>query len=131
VRDSSDCGEGKGRDKMRMRLLLAAVAVVMSGLGAGVARADQPPLDLAGQPFYFSATCTGLGDLVLVNQSLARTAALLVVGSHGVVVEPLNGAPGIERVANAECTITGGGFSPETIEPFDEPFSFPAFIVGL
>jgi len=33
------------------------------------------------------------------------------------------------RVANAEFRITGGG-SPETIEPFDEPFSFPAFIVG-
>jgi hypothetical protein len=33
------------------------------------------------------------------------------------------------RVANADCRITGGGFSPETIEPF-EPFSFPAFIVG-
>ena len=116
---------------MRMRLLLAAVAVVMSGVGAGVARADQPPLDLAGQPFYFSATCTGIGDLVLVNQSLARTAALRVVGSHGVIVEPLNGAPGIERVANAECTITGGGFTPDTIEPFDEPFSFPALIVGV
>ena len=115
---------------MRMRLLLAAVAVVMSGVGAGVARADQPPLDLAGQPFYFSATCTGIGDLVLVNQSLARTAALRVVGGHGVVVEPLNGAPGIEKVANAECTITGGGFTPDTSEPFDEPFSVPAFIVG-
>ena len=114
---------------MRMRLLLAAVAVVMSGVGAGVARADQPPLDLAGQPFYFSATCTGLGDVFLVNQSLARTAALRVVGSHTVVVEPLNGAPGVERVANSECTITGGGFTIETIEPFDEPFTFPAFIV--
>jgi hypothetical protein len=62
------------------------------------------------------ATCTGIGDVVLVNQSLARTAALRVVGSRGVIVEPLNGAPGIEKVANAECTITGGGFSPETIE---------------
>lgn len=116
---------------MRMKLLLAGVVVVISGVGAGVARADQPPLDLAGQQFYFSATCTGIGDVVLVNQSLARTAALRVVGGHGVVVEPLNGAPGVERVANAECTITGGGPSPETIEPFDEPFSFPAFIVGL
>ncbi len=116
---------------MRMRLLLVAVALVMSGLGAGVARADKPDTDLAGKPFYFSATCTGIGDVILVNQSLARTAALRVVGGHGVVVEPLNGAPGIEKVANAECTVTGGGFSPETIEPFDEPFSFPAFIVGL
>lgn len=91
----------------------------------------KPPHELAGQPFYFSGTCTGIGDVIIVNQSLARTAALRIVGGHGVVVEPLNGAPGIEEVANAECTITGGGFSSETIEPFDEPFSFAAFIVGL
>lgn len=115
---------------MRLRLLLAVVVLVVSGVGAGVARADMPDTDLAGRPFYFSATCTGIGDVILVNQSLARTAALRVVGD-GVVVEPLNGAPGVERVANAECTITGGGFSPGTIEPFDEPFSFPAFIVGV
>jgi hypothetical protein len=116
---------------MGMRLVLAAVAVVIFGVGAGVALADKPDTSLAGKPFYFSATCTGIGDVILVNQSLARTAALRVVGGHGVVVEPLNGAPGIERVANAECTIRGGGFSPDTIEPFDEPFSFPAFIVGV
>jgi hypothetical protein len=59
---------------MRMRLLLAALVVVISGVGAGTARADQPDVSLAGKPFYFSATCTGLGDIVLVNQSLARTA---------------------------------------------------------
>ena len=116
---------------MRMRLLLAVVVIVVSGVGAGVARADQPDTDLAGRQFYFSATCTGIGDVILVNQSLARTAALRVVGGRGVVVEPLNGAPGVVRVANAECTITCGGFSPGTIEPFDEPFSFPAFIVGI
>jgi hypothetical protein len=113
-----------------MRLLLAALVVVISGVGAGAARADKPDVSLAGKPFYFSATCTGLGDIVLVNQSLARTAALRVVGSRTVVVEPLNGAPGVERVANAECTITGGGFSPETIEPFDEPFWPPAFRIS-
>jgi hypothetical protein len=110
-------------------MLIAAAAALISGIGAGVARADKPPPGLAGQPFYFSATCTGLGDVFLVNQSLARTAALRVVGSHTVVVEPLNGAPGIEKIANSECTITGGGFTIETIEPFDEPFTFPAFIV--
>jgi hypothetical protein len=47
-----------------MKLLLAAIAVVVSGVGAGVARADQPPLELAGQPFYFSGSCTGIGDVV-------------------------------------------------------------------
>jgi hypothetical protein len=119
----------RGETKMHMRLLLAAIVVVVSGLGAGVARADMPDTSLAGKQFYFSANCTGLGDIILVNQSLARTAAFRVFGG-GVVVEPLNGAPGVERVANSECTITGGGFSQDTIEPFDEPFGFPALIVG-
>jgi hypothetical protein len=110
-----------------MRLLLAAIVVVVAGVGAGVARADQPPLELAGQPFYFGASCTGLADVILVNQSLANTAALRIVGGHGVV---LLVKPGIEKRADAECTFTGGGFSPETIEPFDEPFTLPAVIVG-
>lgn len=114
---------------MRRRLLVAAIVVLMSGVGAGATQAAQPPLDLAGQPFYFSATCTTIGDVILVNQSLAHTSALRVVGRPQVVVEPFSGR-GIERVANAECTITGGGFTPDTIEPFEEPFSFPALIVG-
>ena len=110
---------------MRIKRLLAAIAVVVSGMGSSVARAEQPPLELAGQPFYFSASCDGLGDVV--NQSLARTAALRVVGTQTTV---LQGSPGIERRATGECTITGGGFSPESIEPFDEPFTFVAVIVG-
>jgi hypothetical protein len=112
---------------VHMKLLLAAAAVVVSGVGAGVARADQPPLELAGQPFYFAGSCTGLGDVIVVNQSLAHTGAVRVVGSQTVIVL---GKPGIERHANGECTFTGGGFSPETIEPFDEPFTLPVVIVG-
>jgi hypothetical protein len=112
---------------MHLKPLLAAIAIVVSGVGAGIARADQPPLELAGQPFYFAGSCTGLGDVILVNQSLARVGAVRVVGSHTVV---LLGKPGIDKRANAECTITGGGFSPETIEPFDEPFTLPVVIVG-
>jgi len=112
---------------MRVRLLFAAIVIVTLGVGAGVARAEQPPLDLAGQPFYFSATCTGIGDVILFNQSLARTSALVVVGEPGVVVIPFSGR-GIERVANAECTLTGGGFTIETIEPFEEPETIPALI---
>ena len=112
---------------MHMKVLLAAIAVVVSGVGAGVARADQPPHELAGQPFYFAGSCTGIGDVLLVNQSLANPAALRIVGGQGVV---LLAKPGIEKRADAECTFTGGGFSPETIEPFDEPFTLPAVIVG-
>ena len=112
---------------MRMKPLLAALAVVAVGVGAGVARADAPPHELAGTPFYFEATCTGLGDVIVVNQSLAHTGAVRVVGSQTAIVL---GKPGIEAHANGECTFTGGGFSPETIEPFDEPFTLPVVIVG-
>ncbi len=64
---------------MRRTVFTFVVAAVLAGVGAGASRGDQPPVDLAGKPFYFSATCTGLGDVILVNQSLARTAALHVV----------------------------------------------------
>lgn len=107
---------------MRGKLLIAAVAILMSGVGAAVARADQPPLDLAGQPFYFSATCSGIGDVILFNQSLAPRPALVVVEGKGRVVIP-NVRP------NGTCTFTGGGFSIDTIEPFDEPFTLDARIV--
>src|SRR5262245_3663368 len=112
---------------MRMKPLLAALAVVAVGVGAGVARADAPPHELAGTPFYFEATCTGLGDVIVVNQSLAHTGALRVVGSQTAIVL---GKPGIEAHANGACTFTGGGFSPGTIEPFDEPFTLPVHIAG-
>jgi hypothetical protein len=115
---------------MRRFIVIATFAMVL-GIGPAVARADQPPTDLAGQPFYFSATCTGLGDVVLVNQSLARTAALHVLGSNTVVIATfgsIGGARGTENESNGSCTFTGGGFSPDTIEPFDEPFTTPVVI---
>jgi hypothetical protein len=112
---------------MRMKPLLAALAIVVVGVGAGVARADPPPHELAGTPFYFAVSCTGLGDVIVVNQSLAHTGAVRVVGSQTVIVV---GKPGIETHANGACTFTGGGFSPETIEPFDEPFTLPVHIAG-
>jgi hypothetical protein len=112
---------------MRGKLLIAAVAVLMSGLGAGVARADQPPLDLAGQPFYFSATCTGIGDVILFNQSLARRPGLVVVEGEGAVVVPTFLNP--HGPTNGTCTFTGGGFSIDTIEPFDEPLTEDVLIV--
>jgi hypothetical protein len=112
---------------MRMKPLLAAIAVAVCAAGAGVARADAPTHELAGQPFYFAGSCNGLGDVIVVNQSLAHTGAVRVVGSQTVLVL---GKPGIERHANGECTFTGGGLSPETIEPFDEPFTLPARIAA-
>src|SRR5438094_7867553 len=106
---------------MRHRALIVVVATLLAGGGAGASRADQPPLDLAGQPFYFSATCTSLGDVILVNQSLARTAALHVVGTNTVVIGTfgsIGGARGTQHQSNATCTFTGGGLTIETIEPF-------------
>jgi hypothetical protein len=112
---------------MRAKLLIAAVAVLMSGVGAAVARADQPPLDLAGQPFYFSATCTGIGDVILFNQSLARRAGLVVVEGEGAVVVPSFINPNAR--ANGTCTFTGGGFSIDEIEPLDNPVTLDVLIV--
>jgi hypothetical protein len=103
------------------------MGVVVGGGGWGPAPPSPPPHELAGQPFYFAGSCTGLGDVIVVNQSLAHTGAVRVVGSQTVIVL---GKPGIELHANAECTFTGGGFSPETIEPFDEPFTLPVHIAG-
>ncbi len=113
---------------MRWKVVLVALAVLtMSGVGAGVARANQPPLDLAGQPFYFSATCTGIGDVVLFNQSLApRPSLVVVVGPAGVVI-PSYDNPHFRT--NGTCTITGGGFSIATIAPFDVPFTLDVLIV--
>jgi hypothetical protein len=118
---------------MTRAAFVVVVAALLVGLPSGVARADQPPVDLAGQPFYFSATCTGLGDLILVNQSLARTAALHVVGSNTIVIATfgsIGGARGTAHESNGTCTFTGGGFTPDAIEPFDEPFIAPVFIVS-
>jgi hypothetical protein len=115
------------------RIALIVVGVVlMAGVGSSVARADQPPLDLAGQPFYFSATCTDLGDVILFNQSLARPAALTVVGSQTVVLAAFGNVEHarIFEDSTATCTFTGGGFSVDTIEPFDEPFELPVVIIN-
>ena len=111
---------------MRRAALISCVALaVVASFGSTVARADQPPTDLAGQPFYFSATCTGIGDVILVNQSLAKRPALRVVGMTTVVIPFLesNG-----RQTNGTCTFTGGGFTVDTITPFEEPFTSPVLI---
>ena len=68
-----------------------------------------------------------MDDVVLARHGESETAALRIVGGHGIV---LLVKPGIEKRAAAECTFTGGGFSPETIEPFDEPFTLPVHIAG-
>jgi hypothetical protein len=109
---------------MRRAVIIAVLAgALATGLGPGAASAQQPEIEFAGQPFYFSATCTGVGDVILVNQSLARRPALLVVGSTTVIVPRFDGGR-----TNGSCTFTGSGFSIDTIEPLDEPFTFAVLI---
>jgi hypothetical protein len=117
---------------MRRAALILAIAALTAGLGSSAARADRPPQELAGQPFYFSATCTDVGDVILFNQSLARPAALTVVGSQTVILAAFGDVEHarIFRDTTATCTFTGGGFSIDTIEPFDEPFELPVVIVN-
>jgi hypothetical protein len=119
-------------ETLRRTAFIVVVAALMAGVGSGVARADRPPQDLAGQPFYFSATCTDLGDVILFNQSLARTAALTVVGSQTVILAAFGNVEHARIFDNstATCTFTGGGFTVDTIEPFDEPFELPVVIVN-
>jgi hypothetical protein len=109
---------------MRRAVLMVLLALALvAAVGPAAARAAQPPIELAGQPFYFGATCTGVGDVILVNQSLATRPALRVVGSTTVIIPRFEAGE-----ANGECTFTGGGFSVDTIEPFDEPFTVAALI---
>jgi hypothetical protein len=70
---------------------------------------------------------TGIGDVILFNQSLARRAGLVVVEGEGAVVVPSFLNP--HARANGTCTFTGGGFSIDTIEPFDEPATLDVLIV--
>jgi len=119
----------RGMKEIAIGLAITVLLAVLAGTGmTSVARADAPPHELAGQPFYFAASCTALGDVIVWNQSLAHTGAVRVVGSQTVIVL---GKPGIEAHANGVCTFTGGGFSPGTIEPFDEPFTLPVHIAGV
>jgi len=107
----------------RATLIVVLAAALATGMGAGAASADQPPL--AGQEFFLTMTCTGLGDVIVVNQALAPHPGLRVVGATTVIVpREENGR------ANGECTFTGGGPALDEIEPFEEPFlTIPVLIV--
>jgi hypothetical protein len=110
---------------MRRTLIIFVVALTALA-AAGGASADRGD---HGKRFYFSANCTGLGDVTLSSIGLSRGAAQHVVGSNVVVVvtdASIGGARGIETAppaSGATCTFTGGGFSLTDIEPFDESFT--------
>lgn len=63
---------------------------------------------------------------ILFNEAVAPRPALVVVGEQAVVV-PTYDNP--HAPSNGTCTLTGGGFSIDTIEPFDEPFTLDVLIV--
>ena len=82
--------------------------------------------------FEFSATCSGLGSVILTNAGPAF-GALHVVGTNAIVLVPeaIITSPGLlerARAAGTTCTFTGGG-PPGNIEPID-PVTLPVVIVG-
>ena len=82
--------------------------------------------------FQFSATCSGIGSVILTNTAPAF-GALHVVGTNAIVLVPegIIPSPGLLQralAAGTTCTFTGGG-PPGHIEPFD-PITFPVVIVN-
>ena len=114
---------------MRRLIATMAVAAAVSLTAAGAASADP-----VGGPtaFEFSATCSGIGSVILTNSAPAFGAALLVVGTNTIVLVPaIHGEPGLlprALAAGTTCTLTGGG-PPGHIEPFD-PITLPVVIVN-
>jgi hypothetical protein len=82
--------------------------------------------------FQFSATCSGIGSVILTNTAPAF-GALHVVGTNAIVLVPeaIIISPGLltqALAAGTTCTFTGGG-PPGNIEPFD-PITLPVVIVN-
>jgi hypothetical protein len=107
------------------------MAVVASASLAAAAGASADPL-VGPKVFEFSATCSGIGTVILTNLGPAQADALHVVGANTIVLNPTNGAPGILRraiAAGTSCTYTGGG-PPGDIQPFEDPITLPVVIVN-
>jgi hypothetical protein len=110
---------------------------MLLGAGAAVMMFAAPVhADVRGpQAFYFTATCSGLGNVLLTNPAPARNAMTQVVGTNTIVLvgSGPSGSPGIQKRAAAaatSCTFTGFGPSPDQIQPLDPPFTAPAVIVN-
>ena len=116
------------------RRFLRRSVLVLAGIGAAATVLAAPLQADPNGPtaFYFTATCTGLGPVLLVNAGPAHADALQVVGTTTIVLTPVNESPGVAKRADAAgttCTITGFGPSPDEIEPVDNPQPQPAVIV--
>ena len=114
-----------------MRRLIAAIvaAGAASLMVAGGVSADP----IAGPAaFEFTATCSGLGSVLLTNAARSR-GVLLVVGTSTSVLVPDVATPSSALLqkalaAGTTCTFTGLG-PPGHIEPTD-PFTLPVVIVN-
>jgi len=119
---------------MRRFIATIAAALAVSLMVAGSVSADP----VAGpEAFEFSATCTGIGSVILTNAGPAF-GSLHVVGTNAIVLVPFQDdvggiitSPALltkALAAGTTCTFTGAGF-PGQIEPFD-PFTLPVVIVN-
>jgi len=106
-------------------VVVASIAVLLTTESAAYAGRSGP------NAFYFLGTCTGLGNVTLVNSAAAAANnAVQVVGSSAVIVLPSNGAPGLAELAasaGTTCTITAAGFDGD-IQQLPTPFTFPVLI---
>ena len=105
-------------------LVMTAAIVLLSDSAAYAGRSGP-------NAFYFVATCTGLGNVTLVNAAPASSNnAAQVVGTSTVIVLPSNGAPGLAALAEqagTTCTISAAGFAGD-IQPLPTPVTLPVLI---
>lgn len=127
---------GSSRKAITMRLSRrVAGALVVVGAVTLLSFAAPVRADVVGpQAFYFAATCTGLGDVVVTNAGVSRTIAFQVLGTTTVILVPdttnPSGVPGLASQAAAAgttCTFTAGGDSPDQLDPFP-PITLPVVI---
>jgi hypothetical protein len=111
-------------------------AVTLAGVGAAVMIfAASVRADVTGpQAFYFEATCSDIGTVLMTNVGQARTTVFQVVGQTTVVLLTASsnpaGPPGLANLANAAgttCTFFEGGPSPDQLQPFP-PITEPVLI---
>ena len=123
---SNKGGAMTGRTLRRSAATLATVGAAAMALSAtGQADPNGP------QAFYFGASCTGIGSVVLVNAGPSRAAGLQVLGQNTIVLVPVNRA--IEDralAAGTTCTFMSHGADPNDLEPNEEPSTDPVVIIS-
>ena len=115
-----------------MRRFTATIA--LAGAASLMLATGTPADPIAGPTaFEYSATCTGIGSVMLTNAGPSH-GVLLVVGTSASVLVPEAATPSPALLqqalaAGTTCTFTAGG-PPGHIGPFDNPFTLPVVIVN-